>query len=194
MPRPAPCPCRPPGCPGPEREMQSPSVRPIWPDRTLPPPRQSRCQDNAIGSCNQTATLLRNGPTRRLRICSRPQPIGTDFAMRAIALVTDADLARARDEPEFRHRLLAENLDLLLRELNKLRSLRDRCRARTSNPRRRRSCSAARRPAAAHCRPATRHAPCGVIAGPDGYGPVATPCLSFETPYKPRFRSTPAGS
>ena len=42
--------------------------------------------------------------------------------MRAIALVTDADLARARDDLEFRHRLLAENLDLLLRELNKLRS------------------------------------------------------------------------
>jgi len=43
--------------------------------------------------------------------------------MRAIALVTDADLARARHDPVLRHRLLAENLELLLRELNKLRSL-----------------------------------------------------------------------
>jgi hypothetical protein len=43
--------------------------------------------------------------------------------MRAIALVTDADLARARHDPGFRHRLLAENLELLLAQLNKLRSL-----------------------------------------------------------------------
>jgi hypothetical protein len=42
---------------------------------------------------------------------------------RAIALVTDADLARARLDPAFHHQLLAENLDLLLRELNKLRTL-----------------------------------------------------------------------
>jgi len=43
--------------------------------------------------------------------------------MRAVAFVTDADLARARHDPEFRHRLLAENLELLLAALNKLRSL-----------------------------------------------------------------------
>jgi hypothetical protein len=41
--------------------------------------------------------------------------------MRDIALVTDDDLARARVDPEFRHRLVADNLDLLLTELNRLR-------------------------------------------------------------------------
>ena len=38
-------------------------------------------------------------------------------------LVTDADLARARQDPAFRHQLVAGNLDLLLDELNKLRAL-----------------------------------------------------------------------
>lgn len=34
-------------------------------------------------------------------------------------LVTDDDLARARRDPAFRQRLLAQNLDLLLEALNK---------------------------------------------------------------------------
>jgi hypothetical protein len=38
------------------------------------------------------------------------------------ALVTDADLARARTDPTFRHQLVAENLERLLGELNRLRS------------------------------------------------------------------------
>lgn len=42
--------------------------------------------------------------------------------MRDIALVTDGDLARARVDPEFRHRMVAGNLELLLNELNRLRS------------------------------------------------------------------------
>ena len=42
--------------------------------------------------------------------------------MREIALVTDDDIARARVDPDFRHRLVAENLDLLLGELNRLRN------------------------------------------------------------------------
>jgi hypothetical protein len=42
--------------------------------------------------------------------------------MRDIALVTDDDLARARVDPKFRHRLVADNLELLLGELNRLRS------------------------------------------------------------------------
>jgi hypothetical protein len=37
------------------------------------------------------------------------------------APVTDAVLARARREPDFRQRLLAQNLDLLLTTLQKLR-------------------------------------------------------------------------
>ena len=41
--------------------------------------------------------------------------------MREIALVTDDDLTRARVDPEFRHRLVADNLELLLSELNRLR-------------------------------------------------------------------------
>ena len=42
--------------------------------------------------------------------------------MRAIALVTDDDLARSRVDPEFRHRLVADNLELLLNQLNRLRN------------------------------------------------------------------------
>jgi hypothetical protein len=37
-------------------------------------------------------------------------------------LVTDADLARARHDPVFRQQLVAANLELLIDELNKLRS------------------------------------------------------------------------
>jgi hypothetical protein len=43
--------------------------------------------------------------------------------MRDSILVTDAELARARHDPEFRHQLLADNLELLLGELNRLRSM-----------------------------------------------------------------------
>ena len=47
------------------------------------------------------------------------------------ALVTDADLVRAREDAAFRHQLVAENLELLLQELNKLRArAADRTRAR----------------------------------------------------------------
>ncbi len=42
--------------------------------------------------------------------------------MSGMALVTDADLARARQDPAFRHQLVADSLELLLRELSKLRS------------------------------------------------------------------------
>jgi hypothetical protein len=37
-------------------------------------------------------------------------------------LVTDTDLARARQDPAFRHRLVAESLERLLSELNRLRA------------------------------------------------------------------------
>jgi hypothetical protein len=42
--------------------------------------------------------------------------------MSEIALVSDADLGRARKDPAFRHQLVATNLELLLGKLNKLRS------------------------------------------------------------------------
>ena len=38
-------------------------------------------------------------------------------------LVTDTDLERARHDPAFRHALIADHLELLLKELNKLRAL-----------------------------------------------------------------------
>jgi hypothetical protein len=41
--------------------------------------------------------------------------------MRTVALVTDDDLARSRVDPAFRHRLVADNLELLLTQLNRLR-------------------------------------------------------------------------
>ena len=47
----------------------------------------------------------------------------TDKA-RKISLVTDDDLARAREDPAFRYRLVVENLRLLLDEINKMRAVR----------------------------------------------------------------------
>jgi hypothetical protein len=43
--------------------------------------------------------------------------------MRDTALVTNADLARAREDPVFRQQLIADFLELLLGQLNKLRAL-----------------------------------------------------------------------
>ena len=42
--------------------------------------------------------------------------------MTDLGAVTDADLVRARQDPAFRHQLVADHLDLLLHELNKLRN------------------------------------------------------------------------
>jgi hypothetical protein len=39
------------------------------------------------------------------------------------ALVTDAELARARADPEFRRELVSGSLELLLSQLNRLRNL-----------------------------------------------------------------------
>jgi hypothetical protein len=39
-----------------------------------------------------------------------------------VTLATDDDLAHARQDPEFRHQLVADNLDMLLSELNRLRT------------------------------------------------------------------------
>jgi hypothetical protein len=47
----------------------------------------------------------------------------TDKA-RKVSLVTDDDLARAREDPAFRYRLVVENLRLLLDEINKMRAVR----------------------------------------------------------------------
>jgi hypothetical protein len=43
--------------------------------------------------------------------------------MSELGAVTDAVLARARQDPIFRHQLVADHLELLLNELNRLRSL-----------------------------------------------------------------------
>ena len=43
--------------------------------------------------------------------------------MRDAPLVTDADLARAREDSVFRQQLVADYLELLLGQLNKLRAL-----------------------------------------------------------------------
>ena len=42
--------------------------------------------------------------------------------MSDVALVTDDDLERARLDPAFRHQLVADNLELLLGALNRMRS------------------------------------------------------------------------
>jgi hypothetical protein len=44
--------------------------------------------------------------------------------MRKVSLVTDDDLARARLDPGFRHRLVAQNLEMLLNEIKRLRARR----------------------------------------------------------------------
>ena len=41
-----------------------------------------------------------------------------------ISLVTDDDLARAREDPAFRYKLVVTNLRLLLDEINKMRAVR----------------------------------------------------------------------
>ncbi|HVY56866.1 MAG TPA: hypothetical protein VHA77_03360 [Xanthobacteraceae bacterium] len=47
------------------------------------------------------------------------------MATNEFVLATEADLARARTDHAFRQQLLAQNLDHLLAELNKLRKLND---------------------------------------------------------------------
>lgn len=41
--------------------------------------------------------------------------------MRSFSLITEADLTRARGDPAFRQKLLAQNLDMLLSGMKKLR-------------------------------------------------------------------------
>jgi hypothetical protein len=39
-----------------------------------------------------------------------------------VAFITDEDLARARQDPAYRHQLVADSLELLLSEINRLRT------------------------------------------------------------------------
>jgi len=55
-------------------------------------------------------------------LTSRGQIETGGTGMTGLGVLTDADLARARQDPAFRHQLMADHLDLLLRELNKLRN------------------------------------------------------------------------
>jgi hypothetical protein len=45
--------------------------------------------------------------------------------MSQVSLVTDDDLARARQDPAFRYQLVVSNLRMLLDEINKLREVRN---------------------------------------------------------------------
>jgi hypothetical protein len=85
---------------------------------------KDRGNEVATQSLNQWKTLNRNEPKSTARYSSRGAT-PADPTMRDIALVTDDDLARARVDFEFRHRLVADNLELLLDELNRLRSCTD---------------------------------------------------------------------
>jgi hypothetical protein len=42
--------------------------------------------------------------------------------MPKVTIASEDDLAHARSDPAFRHQLMAENLDMLLSELNRLRN------------------------------------------------------------------------
>jgi hypothetical protein len=48
----------------------------------------------------------------------------TEHEVGKVGLVTDDDLARARRDPAFRYQLVADNLRLLLDEINKKRTVR----------------------------------------------------------------------
>jgi hypothetical protein len=63
---------------------------------------------------------LATNRTSRPTLKTRPGR-GSDNAGAETALVTDADLARARLDAAFHHQLVAGSLEMLLRELNKLR-------------------------------------------------------------------------
>jgi hypothetical protein len=51
----------------------------------------------------------------------RREPAAQDCT---VGLVTDEDLARARQDPAFHHMLVVENLRILLDEINKMRAVR----------------------------------------------------------------------
>src|SRR5262249_2735470 len=70
---------------------------------------------------NHWTTVLPNLLTTSAGLRSRACRKGADSAMSRYALVTDAELLRARQDPAFRHQLLAGNLEFLLEELNRLR-------------------------------------------------------------------------
>jgi hypothetical protein len=55
------------------------------------------------------------------RIVRPPGPSGARSSMRETALATEAEIDRARQDPEFRQQLLAKKLDQLLAALTKLR-------------------------------------------------------------------------
>ncbi len=73
-------------------------------------------------SGNQLKTLVPNQPKTPPRLNLLLETSLAGWRMRKSLLVTDADLARAREDPAFRHRLVADSLDLLLTELKRLRA------------------------------------------------------------------------
>jgi hypothetical protein len=79
----------------------------------VPAVRKQQPSANKAPRPNLTATLVSLGFEGETKARTE---------MRNIALVTDDDLARSREDPEFRHRLVAENLELLLGQLNRLRN------------------------------------------------------------------------
>jgi hypothetical protein len=74
-------------------------------------------------SGNHPATLVPNRATTSPALASGGS--GQDWIAPMAGIVTDEELQRARQDPAFRHQLVADSLDLLLRELNRLRSSAD---------------------------------------------------------------------
>jgi hypothetical protein len=107
--------------------------------------------------------------------------------MRGFSLVTDADLAQARRDVDFRQRLLTESLEGLLAELNKLQRVApDSERA-----------SQLREGAELAVKLADllrRIAANRIQAGPRLTPPPDQTCLFAQTPYNAARRSIPAGS
>ena len=84
--------------------------------RTTPEPR---CQGHATRPpvTDRQPWLVTDLKPRSIRVT-----VGSAANRRQMTgIVTEADLARARKDPVFRHQLVADSLDLLLRELNRLR-------------------------------------------------------------------------
>jgi len=71
-------------------------------------------------AAERLATKKTSRPSPKPRQCDETDR-ASDSIGAGTALVTDADLARARQDPAFHHQLVANSLEMLLRGLNGLR-------------------------------------------------------------------------
>jgi hypothetical protein len=87
----------------------------------LGPFRREAAKDTAVAHKSRQARLvIKRQPG--IDIVRSPKPAGSErFSMGTFLPVTDDDLARARHDPAFRQKLLAQSLDALLLSMKRLR-------------------------------------------------------------------------